>query len=121
MGGVVEPMGFEEDVKEILDDHGERITKLEIDNAGIKEKLNNIEAQTIDVKSAVVRLESTVLQTNNSVLQTLSQVVTNTSNNATQIVTTKNNNITEIIIKVLTIIGSLLVGFFAAKGINVSM
>ena len=122
----------EKEVKIILDDHGTRIQKLELDNVFIKEKLNSISSQVIDtkdevsdLKSAVARLESTVLTTNNSILTTLTQVVTNTSNNQTQIVTTTSSNKKDIIINSNKIGGSIVViiilGLFAAKGISVTV
>lgn len=117
------------EVKEILDEHGNRINRLEIDNASIKEKLNSIslqmgdtKEQVTDLKDAVARLETTVLTTNNSILSTLSQVVTNTNNNSTQIITTEKNNKKDIIIKILGIIGACVTGYLAAKfGLNVTV
>jgi len=122
----------ENEVKIILDDHGNRIQKLEIDNAYVKEKLNSISAQMVDtkdevsdLKSAVARLESTVLTTNNSILTTLTQVVTNTSNNQTQVTTTTSTNKKDIIVNSIKIGGSIvaiiILGLFAAKGISVSI
>lgn len=122
----------ENEVKEKLNDHGNRIQKLELDNVFIKEKLNSISAQMVDtkdevsdLKSAVARLETTVLTTNNSILTTLTQVVTNTSNNQTQIATTSSTNKKDILINSIKIGGSIvaiiILGLFAAKGISVSV
>lgn len=101
--------------KQILDEHTEKIGELMVDNATTKERLNSISTQMNDVKGTLVRFENNYLQTTNAMMGTLSQVVINTSNNATQIKTTKMNNRTDIIIKVLIGLGVFLAGIASYK------
>ena len=111
-------MGINEDVKDVektLENHGERISRLEIDSEVMKERFNNFSTQ-------LTRVENTVLTSNNTILQTLSTVVNNTTSNQTQVVTTTSNNRKDVIIKILTILGAVLAGWLASKfGIQVNM
>ena len=125
------------EVKEILDDHGNRIIKLEIDTATTKEKMFGLEEQVKDIKGTLVRFENNYLQTTSSMTNLMTQLVLNTSNNNTEIIKskdiketeitksenvkdteiikTKDNNKKDIIIKVLAILGACLAGMFMAK------
>ncbi|OHD75836.1 MAG: hypothetical protein A2355_15755 [Spirochaetes bacterium RIFOXYB1_FULL_32_8] len=132
------------EVKEILDDHGCRIIKLEIDTATTKEKMFGLEEQVKDIKGTLVRFENNYLQTTSSMTNLMTQLVLNTSNNNTEIIKskdikdteitksenakntevikTKDNNKKDIIIKVLAILGACIAGYLANKyGIKISM
>jgi len=94
---------MEQDVKEILDDHTGRIGKLEIDSEVMKVHWNNMSTQ-------LTRIENTVLQTLNNVIENK----TNTSNNKTQIALQ--------VLKVGgSILGLLILGYFAMKGVTLSV
>ena len=117
--GVVD-LGIEPEVKEILDsheqtlaDHSEKIHKMQLDNAGIKEKLNSVEG-------IVARFETNYYQTSNSIMQTMSQLVVNTSAQNTEITKVKIDNKTKVILKVLGIFALLITGILIGNGIDVS-
>ncbi|WP_298196457.1 hypothetical protein [Desulfosporosinus sp.] len=121
-------VSIEPEIKEVLDnhkvileDHGKSITKLQIDNASIKEQLNSIKTQMTDVKEIITDLKSSYLQSTNSMMGTLSAVLQNTSNNNTEIIKTNSNNKKEIAIKVLAVIGGLITGYFALKGVGIKI
>jgi len=110
-------VSFEEDIKEVLDDHGNRINKLEIDTEVFKEKFNNITIQLTRIENNSLTNNNALLASNNSVLQTMNTLIEGN--------TTKSTNKKEIIVKGLTIGGTVIVivilGIFAAKGISVSI
>ena len=129
---VLEEVGIEDEVKIILDDHGKKIDDhdkkiidLQIKSASFEEKLNNLEDSMKDVKGTLVRFENNYLQTANSMMQTMSQIVINTSNNSTELTKTKSTNKKDIIINILkisgSIIGVLILGYFAMKGVTVTI
>jgi len=126
-------MSFEDDIKDvldkheqILDDHEDKIQKLEVDTATTKEKMINLEG-------IVTRFESNSYQTQNSMMQLLSQVIVNTSNssveivknatqseiqfnkNRTEIAKVKNTNNMNIILKTLAVISAIVLGYFSIR------
>jgi hypothetical protein len=115
---------MELEVKEVLDDHGERIIKLEIDSEVSKEKLNNITTQLTRIENNALTSNNALLTSNNAILQTFQQFINNStqvnSNNA-EVIKIKNNNKKEITIRVLYICGIIILGIFAAKGISVTI
>jgi len=127
-------MGLDEnEVKEMLDDHGRKledhefkIQKLEVEGATVKEKINGLQTQMTDVKDVVTRFENNYLQTTNSMMNTMTQLVLNTSKSnieikkiesksGTEITKVKSNNIKDILISVFKVMGTALAAFFAAK------
>ena len=82
------------DVKEVLNDHGGRIGKLEIDSEVMKERWNNISTQLNRIENNSLTNNNAMLASNNSVLQTMNKLVEGN--------TTKNTNKKEVIIKGLT-------------------
>jgi hypothetical protein len=116
------------DVKDTVENHGERIGKLEIDNEVMKERWSNITVQLTRIENQSLSSNNALLASNNVVLQTLQKVVdsnTTTNTNNTEVVKTKNTNRKEILINVLkvggSIIGVLILGYFAMKGVSVSI
>lgn len=65
---VHDKLAMDDDVKEVLDQHTERIRELELTSVKTEQRLCNIE-------EGQNRLENTVLQSNNAILQTLNQIV----------------------------------------------
>lgn len=123
----VEVGELDNDVKEVLDDHGNRIQKLEIDSEVSKERWKNITEQLTRIESNSLATSATnnaLLASNNTVLKTMEKLVDSNTvkdTNNTQVVTVKNNNRKEIWLKVLWIISLLILGFFAVKGVNISV
>ena len=127
MEGVFNDMGFEDDLKDVKDtlgdhkkvlsDHTDKIQALEVDSGILKERWNNITVQLTRIENNALSTNTALLVSNNSMLQTLQKIIDGN--------TTTNTNEKEIIIKGLTIggsiIGMLVLGYFAAKGINVSI
>lgn len=118
MEGLVNDMGIlEDEFKEKLDEHGNRINRLEIDSEVMKEKFSNISSQLNRIENASLTNNNALLASNNSVLSTLNKVIEGN--------TEKSSNKRDIIVKILGIGGSViclaLLGIFAAKGINVSI
>lgn len=127
MEGVFNDMGFEDDLKDVKDtlgdhkkvlsDHTDKIQALEVDSGILKERWNNITVQLTRIENNALSTNTALLVSNNSMLQTLQKIIDGN--------TTTNTNKKEIIIKGLTIggsiIGMLVLGYFAAKGINVSI
>ena len=110
----------EEEIKEVkttLDSHGSRIGKLEIDSEVMKERWGNITSQLTRIENSSLTSNNALLASNNAVLSTLNKVIEGN--------TTQSSNKKDIIMKVLTIGGSILgllvLGYFAAKGINLSI
>jgi hypothetical protein len=99
---MVKNMAIEPEVKQVLDEHGGRIQKLE----------NNMEivlSKVGDLGTAFGRVENVVLSTQNSIL-------TNYTNLA---INNKTQN-TKIILKVLGVIGLMVGSFMAARyGVNI--
>ena len=110
-------MGIEDDVKEILDDHGNRIQKLEVGSEIMKERWNNITAQLTRIENQSLSTNNTLLASNNSMLQTMNKLVDGSI--------TTNTNKKDMVIKGITIggsiIGLLILGYFALRGISVSI
>ena len=104
----------EDELKEVLDNHGNRITKLEIDTEVFKEKFNNITTQLTRIENNSLSNNNALLASNNSVLQTMNKIVEGN--------TTNNTNKKEIIIKVVTVISAIVVGWLSAKyGFNIKI
>lgn len=123
MEGVLD-MAMEPDVKEVLEDHKKilenhdgRIIKLETNSQVMEVKFNNIEAQLNRIESASIANTNVLLASNNSIAETLQKVV---EGNITQDTNSKN-----VIINALkiggSIVGLLILGYFAMRGVKVSI
>jgi len=121
--------------KQILDTHDhkinihdDKIQTLEVNTSVLREKMCSLEG-------IVTRFESNSYQTQNNMMQLLSQVIVNTSNssveimknatkNDTETTTIKSNNKTKVAIQMLAIVGgiisTLILGYFALKGVNIT-
>lgn len=113
-------LGIEDDLKDVKDaieNHGERIVRLETDNEVGKEKFNSITSQLNRIEANIIANNNVLLSSNASMLQTMNKLIEGN--------TIKSSNKKEIIIKTLTIGGSIIVvlilGYFAARGISVSL
>jgi hypothetical protein len=122
MGGVLELI--EPEVRELLDDHKKvlenhdgRIVKLETTSQIMDVKFSNIETQLTRIESASIANTNALLASNSSIAETLQKVVEGNIAN--------NTNKKDVIIKTLTVVGSIvgliLLGVFAAKGIKVTI
>jgi len=122
MGGVLELI--EPEVREVLDDHKKvlenhdgRIVKLETTSQIMDVKFSNIETQLTRIESASIANTNALLASNSSIAETLQKVVEGNIAN--------NTNKKDVIIKTLTVVGSIvgliLLGVFAAKGIKVTI
>jgi len=113
------------EVDEVLDEHGKRITQLEISDATNRQRLNNIEKQLGDINNTLVRFENNYLTTTNSLMQTMSQIVVNTSTQSVELAKTKSSNNKDIIVKGIGIGGSIIaiviLGYFAMRGVSVNV
>lgn len=122
---VVDCMVLEPEIKEVLDEHDNRLQKLEVDSEVMKEKWNNISTQLTRIENNALSSNNALLASNNAVLQTLSQVVNNATqinSDNTELTKTKFNNKKDIIIKVLGILGACLAGWLAAKyGLKITL
>lgn len=131
---VLEEMSIEDDLKDVkdtlgdhkkvLDDHTdkiqtntEEIQTLKIDSEVLKERWNNITVQLTRIENNALSTNTALLVSNNSMLQTMNKLVDGN--------TAKSTNKKEIIIKGLTIAGSiigvLILGYFAMRGVSVSI
>lgn len=135
MEGLVDDMGFEEDLKDVrdtlgdhkkvLNDHTEKIQILEVDSGILKERWNNITVQLTRIENNALSTNTALLASNNSMLQTMNKLVdgnTTQSTNNSEVEKVKINNTTQVVLKVLGIAGAVLAGFLMAKyGISVVM
>jgi hypothetical protein len=90
-------VAIDQEVKEVLNEHGDRIQKLE----------NNMEivlSKVGDLGTAFGRVENVVLSTQNSILT-----------NYTNLAINKKTENTKIILKTITVIGLMFGSFMAAK------
>lgn len=117
MKEMVVDLALEPEVKEILDDHTEKIQKLEIANAITKEKLNSIDTQVKDMKidvsnlnGAITKLENTVLSGNNATMQALTQLLCNTTKKNSELASNVVKNKTQISLKLIGLIGASITG-----------
>jgi len=105
------------EVKEVLDSHGCRIGKLEIDSEVMKERWGNITSQLTRIENSSLTGNNALLASNNAVLSTLNKVIEGKA--------TQSTNNKDIIIKIVTIGGSIItlfiLGYFALKGVDVSI
>lgn len=117
----------DDNTKEILSNHEDRIIKLETTTKIMEDRFSNVDYQIADIKADttemrqdIKELRTTLLQNFNSLTNTMSQVAINTSNNNTKIETAKTNSNKEIILKALGIILIIVLGILVGFGIDVS-
>lgn len=115
-------MVLDPDVKEILEDHGNRLDIHDVEITDLKVGFAKLDKGQENIDKSMNRLENTVLTTQNSILSTLNQFVDNTTKkqiaeyeNDTKREIAKGDNRRDIIIKVLWIGGSLLTGLLAGS------
>lgn len=120
-------VGFEDDLKDVkdtlgdhkkvLDDHADKIQELQIKNAGFEEKFTSISSQLDRIEKNSLTSNNSLLSSNALMLQTMNKIIEGN--------TTQNTNKKEVIIKGLTIggsiVGLLVLGYFALKGVSVSI
>ena len=105
------------DHKKVLDDHTDKIQALEIDSGILKERWNNITVQLTRIENNALSTNNALLASNNSMLQTMNKLVDGNTAQSTN----KKDVLTSAIKIGGSIIGVLILGYFAAKGINVSI
>jgi len=111
-------MGLEEDLRDVrdtVDEHGNRIGKLETDVEVFKEKFNNVTTQLTRIENSSLTSNNALLASNASILQTMNKVI---EGNTTQ--DTNKKNIIMNVVKIGgSIIGLVILGYFAMKGVSV--
>lgn len=118
---VVFELVLEPEVKDILDEHGDRLSDhdnrikdLEIGKAKTDQILTNIQENQKEFKADIKRLENITLNHQNTMLNSMNQLLFNKEENQTKKEINRNNNATSIILKVtvgiLAILGSLFTG-----------
>ncbi len=109
---------MDKEVKELLDDHGGRIAKLELTTAKMEERFSKIDYQLSDMKqdlnSGLTMLENNITKIENIMLNNFNSLLDYKKN--------ESNNKTQLLMKVLGIAGSVIVlviiAYYAGKGIN---
>jgi predicted nuclease with TOPRIM domain len=116
----------ENDVKEILDDHGKRledhdkkIVELQVKSAGFEERFNSIDDKIEDIKTTLNRMETSNLQNMNSMMGAMTQVIINTSRDNAEVEKTKSINNKDVMLRILGIVAVVVGGYFALKGVHI--
>lgn len=125
---------MESDVKEILDkhentlkEHTEDINELKIEAQVSKERYSNITNQLARIESNSLASNATnqaLLASQESMTKTINKLIdSNTAKdtNDTQIATARSGNRKEVYIKVLEIVLIVTLGYFAIKGVTISL
>lgn len=126
MEGELINLGIDPDVKEILDEHGDKLTQhenkiaqhdLEIKNLqfqGVEQKviLENIKDCQTETKKDVSELKNIILTQNNAMLNSMNNLIINKNDNETKKEINSSNNITKIILKVLGVIGIIIASLY---------
>ncbi|OLN27514.1 hypothetical protein DSOL_4486 [Desulfosporosinus metallidurans] len=114
----------------MLQKHENSITDLQLKSATYEQRFTNLDSQVSDIKTTLVRMENSSLQSTNVLMNTLSRIAINTSSekmkiekedskSTHEIAKVKLNNNAKIILKALALVGSLIVAYFAGKGIMI--
>ena len=105
------------DHKQILNIHTDKIQNLEVDSGILKERWNNITIQLTRIENNALSTNTALLASNNSMLQTMNKLVDGN--------TTQNTNKKDVLMSIIkisgSIIGVLILGYFAMKGVSVSI
>lgn len=127
MEGLVDEVGIEEELKDVkdtlgdhkrvLNNHTDKIQVLEVDSGILKERWNSITVQLTRIENNALSTNTALLASNNSMLQTMNKLVDGNTAQSTN----KKDIVTSVIKIGGSIIGILVLGYLAAKGISVTV